>query len=122
MKKIVLFDMDGTLTEPRKYFDYNLLTPLRELTIFAEIGIVTGSDFSYVQEQMKHILSSSAIRYRMHILPCNGTKHYIPPIYSDEDHHLKHERKMKNILTDSEYNNIIKNNWLNFLSKYAPIV
>ena len=50
-KHIVLFDMDGTLTEPRKQFDKRLLTPLRELSLFSEIGILTGSDHDYLFEQ-----------------------------------------------------------------------
>ena len=59
MKKIVLFDMDGTLTPPRKEFDVDLLPALRELAKVADIGIVTGSDHNYVLQQMGLLMNSS---------------------------------------------------------------
>ena len=45
MRKIVLFDMDGTLTPPRQHLDYNLVEALAETCKYAEIGIVSGSDY-----------------------------------------------------------------------------
>ena len=48
MKNIVLFDMDGTLTPPRESMDTLLLGPLKVLARYADIGVVTGSDFNYV--------------------------------------------------------------------------
>ena len=55
--RIVLFDMDGTLTPPRMEFDKTLLNPLRSLSEHSQIGILTGSDFDYVNQQMllKHL-------------------------------------------------------------------
>ena len=50
--KALLFDMDGTLTEPRGPFDKKLLEPLRELALYAELGIVTGSDKDKTIEQV----------------------------------------------------------------------
>jgi len=76
-KKIVLFDMDGTLTEPREPFKMGLLPALFELGKKATIGIVSGSDMDYIQEQLG-ILLSSGLRKRIHLLPCNGTKYYKP--------------------------------------------
>ena len=46
--KIILFDMDGTLTYPRKPFDQALTPSLINLAQYADIGIVTGSDLDYV--------------------------------------------------------------------------
>ena len=94
-KHIVLFDMDGTLTEPRKEFDKNLLQPLRELSLHTEIGILTGSDINYVREQMKSLIKFSELRYETHLLPCNGTKHYTPPQYPHEEYKLIHEVNME---------------------------
>lgn len=53
-KTIVLFDMDGTLTEPRQEFDNrNLNDSLYLLTNKGiEIGIVTGSGLRYLNQQM----------------------------------------------------------------------
>ena len=97
-KHIVLFDMDGTLTPPREEFDKKLLAPLRELALYAEIGILTGSDIDYVKQQMKTVIKFSELRYETHLLPCNGTKHYIPPKISSDEYELVHEMNMEKYL------------------------
>ena len=95
-KKIVLFDMDGTLTPPREEFDINLLPALRQLSRVAEIGIVTGSDYDYVTQQMRLLMENSEIRYNLHILPCNGTKYYPPPqSFDHKEHSLFREDEIK---------------------------
>jgi len=99
-KHIVLFDMDGTLTEPRDKFDNKLLDPLRELSKYSEIGVLTGSDIDYVEQQLKPLLRFSEIRYKLHLLPCNGTKHYIPPTFARDEYQLVHEMNMKKHLGD----------------------
>ena len=87
-KTIVLFDMDGTLTKPREEFESFLLPTLTDLAEKAEIGIVSGSDYNYICEQMGRILKRSHIRYKTHLLPCNGTKHYTPPKSNVDDYEL----------------------------------
>lgn len=99
-KHIVLFDMDGTLTPPREQFDKRLLSPLRELALYAEIGIVTGSDIDYLSSQMKTLIKFSELRYETHLLPCNGTKHYKPPQRPDDSYELIYEKNMKESLGD----------------------
>jgi phosphomannomutase len=94
-KHIVLFDMDGTLTKPRDIFDKRLFPPLRELSKHAEIGIVTGSDYDYLYEQMNRLIRFSELRYCTHLLPCNGTKHYTPPRQLDDTYKLIHEMDME---------------------------
>ena len=106
-RTIVLFDMDGTLTEPRKEFSKKLLPALNDLSEKALIGIVTGSDYDYLQEQMKAVLSSH-IRYRLHLLPCNGTKHYRPPSSSDKDFELVHDKNMRDTLGDQDFHQLMR--------------
>jgi len=75
MKDIVLFDMDGTLTEPRKKIDMTMVRKLKELSSHANIGIVTGSSYDYLVEQCKDVwehLSPESVT----LLPCNGTQVY----------------------------------------------
>ena len=95
---IVLFDMDGTLTEARGKFNTELLLNLRQLSKYTEIGILTGSDLNYIQSQMLKLIRFSEVRFVTHLLPCNGTKHLLPPIYSDDDFRLVHENNMENCL------------------------
>tara|TARA_Y100001963_G_C6781077_1_gene449903 strand:+ start:1909 stop:2715 length:807 start_codon:yes stop_codon:yes gene_type:complete len=106
--KIVLFDMDGTLTEPRGLLNTELLLPLRELSRHAEIGVLTGSDYNYIQSQLLKLIKFSEIRFKLHLLPCNGTKHYSPPQYPQEDFTLIHENNMEQELGNPALKEIYK--------------
>ena len=94
MKRIVLFDMDGTLTPPREPLEESLIPVLDQLSDVAEIGIVTGSDYDYLKQQVGSLLGHSKIRKKLHLLPCNGTKHYYPPSNNYEQHKLVSKRNM----------------------------
>ncbi len=78
MKKIVLFDMDGTLTPPREKMEHRIVNSLARLQKAGlEIGIVTGSDLNYLEEQCAALLDIGPVDItKMHFLPCNGTKYY----------------------------------------------
>ena len=108
MKKLVLFDMDGTLTLPRQSLSQELIGPLKVLTHFCEIGIVTGSDLEYTNQQLHYLLINSRIRYKMHLLPCNGTKHYTPPLYNHEKHNCVFEKNFKKQVGAIKFNKIMK--------------
>jgi phosphomannomutase len=106
---IVLFDMDGTLTEPRMKFDnQDLRRSLYQLCNYGtHIGIITGSDEDYMREQLGDFLRKSPCRYKTHLLPCNGTKYYKPPQFANEDHQLEHEVNMEKHLGEKEYRDLI---------------
>ncbi len=108
-KTIVLFDMDGTLTEPRQAFESkSLKDSIYELTnCGAHIGVITGSDEDYLREQMGDWLQKSPCRYKTHLLPCNGTKHYQPPEFANEDFKLIHEVSMEEHLGVNNYRDLI---------------
>jgi len=107
-KTIVMFDMDGTLTEPRQEFEPKVLEPsLLKLSEYANIGIITGSDEDYLREQMKSFLYNSSCRYKTHLLPCNGTKHLIPPTEAAADFLLIHEVSMEEQLGKKKYRELL---------------
>ena len=108
MKNLVLFDMDGTLTPPRQALDHNLLAPLKVLTGYCDIGIVTGSDIDYLRQQLNFLLINSRIRYNLHLLPCNGTKHYAPPSYNHEEHKLIYEKDFLQEVGKNNFQRIMK--------------
>ena len=70
--------MDGTLTPPRKGVDWSIVVKLRELQKHADIGIVSGSPYDYIEQQMslawKEI--NSLKPGNLLIMPCNGTQVY----------------------------------------------
>lgn len=108
-KTIVMFDMDGTLTEPRQKFNASLLgEDLYTLTNKGiSIGIITGSDINYLNEQMGSFISSSSCRYKIHLLPCNGTKYLEPPLHATETHKMIHNVSMRKHLGDKNYRDLI---------------
>ncbi|XP_072029994.1 phosphomannomutase 2-like [Amphiura filiformis] len=50
---IFLFDVDGTLTEPRKVITPDMLAFMNDLKTKVTVGLVGGSDFSKICEQME---------------------------------------------------------------------
>lgn len=107
-KIITLFDMDGTLTEARKPFDRELFPVLSKLANVSDIGIVSGSDYNYIVEQMHFLMYSTSLRYMIHIFPCNGTKHYTPPEHSDDDFTLTYEVNMQEEIGDQCFKGLMR--------------
>jgi phosphomannomutase len=109
-KKIVFFDLDGTLSPPRKKMQHSMSDCLYHLQKENfEIGVVTGSDLDYIYEQCDLLWDLNPIDYRaIHFLPCNGTKYYrfdagtkMNPVYElDMREHLgeKHWRRLAQLI------------------------
>ncbi len=78
MKHMILFDMDGTLTPPRKEISKKMIRKLKELSTIAKIGIVTGSGYDYLVQQCKELWwdIGTVSPYDLTLLPCNGTQVY----------------------------------------------
>ena len=78
MKKIVLFDMDGTLTPARKSMPRVVAEKLFMLHNRSfDIGIISGSGLNYILEQCDTLFKVYGSRLdNLKIYPCNGTKYY----------------------------------------------
>ena len=64
MKNIILFDMDGTLTEPRKLIKDNMVNTLIRITELGhDVGSVTGSPPSYVNEQLEPLIHDGGFNF-----------------------------------------------------------
>ena len=105
---IVLFDMDGTLSEPRQKFHSELLLDFRKIINYSEIGILTGADYSDIEFQLNKIMRFSEVRFHMHLLPCNGTKHYTPPTTAQDYFKLRYENSMPNQLGKACFRELFK--------------
>ena len=90
-ESLVLFDVDGTLTEARQAIQTPMIAALRELCEYCEIGLVTGSGLEYIKEQLWPALADPIIRKNCHLLPCNGTEYVIP--YGEEEIIFNHITK-----------------------------
>ena len=85
-QKIFLFDMDGTLTPVRGMIKPKMIQVLCELSHVCKIGVVTGSDYDYIVQQMSAVLDSDYIAPgQLELLPCNGTKRYVADSFGQFD-------------------------------------
>jgi phosphomannomutase len=73
---IVLFDVDGTITESRRRIEKHVITALRELSLYSEIGFLSGSNLEFIKEQLWPLFADTRTN-NFHILPCNGTEYWI---------------------------------------------
>ena len=79
MKNIILFDMDGTLTEPRQQIEPRMINQILEILEQGhEVGIVTGSPEEYINQQIGDLIDlviEVGHASNFHLLPCNGTQY-----------------------------------------------
>ena len=67
----------------------------------------SGSNYDYILEQMNFLIRKSEIVYNLHLLPCNGTKWYQPPIHNISDFDLVHENNMIDALGVKVYKKLV---------------
>lgn len=99
-RNIVLFDLDGTLTPPRKQITSKNIQAIKALSRIADVGIVTGSGISYVKEQIPKDVSID-----IEIFPCNGTQHW--RLSGSDWLEIDSGPSMKDFLGQSNYNNLL---------------
>ena len=107
MKKLVLFDMDGTLTPARSKMTWNVIDALSDLQKNNfEIGIVTGSDLDYIKQQCDLIFDLSPVDcFNIHYLPCNGTKYYK---MTANNFKCVYENNMRSKVGEKNWRNLIR--------------
>ena len=77
LSKIVLVDMDGTITPARQPIESDMVDALVRLSSYAKIAIVTGSGIDYTLQQCRKLLKGGYDFSNFIILPCNGTQKYL---------------------------------------------
>lgn len=105
--KTVLFDMDGTLTEPRKKMSSPILSALYDLQKNKfRIGIVTGSGMNYIKEQCYIMFEDLNFDHTMvDYYPCNGTEYIRYHINNKEK--IQYSMSMKKEIGVDLYREII---------------
>ena len=100
--KVVLFDMDGTLTPARKEMTDVMLSSLIALSSSCKLGIISGSDYDYIVQQCGKAMD---VIDNIDIMPCNGTKLYKK---AEGDYNLVHAANMRQKISDLGYQKILK--------------
>ncbi|RWY50366.1 HAD-IIB family hydrolase [Mucilaginibacter gilvus] len=75
MKKLIIFDLDGTLAESKAAIDEEMGTILGNLLTVARVAIISGGDWPQFEKQVLAHLPKGSLK-RLSILPTCGTKYY----------------------------------------------
>ncbi len=105
----LLFDMDGTLTDARQQIAEDVLETLRLTGPGVKRYLVTGSDFSKVEEQMG---SDNLLKLFERIYTCNGTRVWNCNLDMDDETlpvepELIHKVSLTDYYSESDINHIV---------------
>jgi phosphomannomutase len=76
MKKLIVFDLDGTLAESKAAIDKEMSVRLAALLAVAKVAIISGGDWLQFEKQVLAYLPEGKILQNLSILPTCGTKFY----------------------------------------------
>jgi phosphomannomutase len=76
MKKLIVFDLDGTLAESKAAIDKDMAVRLAALLTVAKVALISGGDWPQFQKQVLANLPKGKKLQNLSILPTCGTKFY----------------------------------------------
>ena len=77
MKKLIVFDLDGTLAESKAALDPEMADLLTTLLGVSKVAIISGGDWPQFEKQvLSHLPEKKALK-NLSILPTCGTKYYL---------------------------------------------
>ncbi len=76
MKKLIIFDLDGTLAKSKSPIDKEMAGLLGTLLEVAQVSIISGGDWPQFEKQVLDHLPKKALVKKLSILPTCGTKFY----------------------------------------------
>jgi phosphomannomutase len=74
MKKLIAFDLDGTLAESKQPLGEPMGAALAELLGVAHVAVISGGDWPQFEKQVASRLPVDADRSRLWLMPTTGTK------------------------------------------------
>jgi phosphomannomutase len=76
MKKLIVFDLDGTLAESKSSIDVEMARLFDSLLAVVQIAVISGGAWSQFQQQLVAQLSRGECLQNLSLLPTCGTKFY----------------------------------------------
>jgi len=76
VKKLIVFDLDGTLAESKASLDNEMSTLLGALLKIVKVAVISGGDWPQFETQVLSNLSHDKQLKRLSLLPTCGTKFY----------------------------------------------
>lgn len=85
MKKVVAFDLDGTLAESKSPITDRMATLLNQLLENFHVCVISGGKFEQFDKQLLANLNLSPIKLeRLHLMPTCGTRYYKYDVAQEE--------------------------------------
>ena len=76
MKKLIVFDLDGTLAESKSPLDPEMSTLLHDLLDIVKVAVISGGNWSQFEKQLLANLPTDERLKNLSILPTCGTKFF----------------------------------------------
>jgi phosphomannomutase len=76
MKRLIVFDLDGTIAERKSSLDAEMPALLRDLLSIIKVSIISGGNWPQFQKQLVSNLPDGANLKNLSLLPTCGTKFY----------------------------------------------
>ena len=76
MKKLIVFDLDGTIAESKSSLDDEMSALLRDLLSIVKVAIISGGNWPQFEKQLVSNLPRDANLKNLSLLPTCGTKFY----------------------------------------------
>jgi HAD superfamily hydrolase (TIGR01484 family) len=89
MKKLIAFDLDGTLAASKQPLEADMAAALADLLAVADVAVISGGDWPQFDKQVASRLPERANRARLWLMPTTGTKLYTfrdgrwAPVYAE---------------------------------------
>jgi len=100
MKKLIIFDLDGTLAESKSSLDAEMATLLSSLLGVAKVAVISGGDWPQFLKQLLSNLPDDDRLNHLSLLPTCGTKFY--------SHHSGWEKRYSEDFTSEQKEKIIR--------------
>ena len=76
MKKLIVFDLDGTLAESKSSLDTEMAGLLHDLLGIVKVAVISGGDWPQFEKQLLSNLSHDESLVNLSLLPTCGTKFF----------------------------------------------
>ena len=76
MKKLIVFDLDGTLAKSKSSLDAEMSTLLSALLGVVKVAVISGGNWPQFQKQVLSLLPQDQHLNNLSLLPTCGTKFY----------------------------------------------
>jgi HAD superfamily hydrolase (TIGR01484 family) len=76
LKKLIIFDLDGTLAQSKSAIDSETAELLQGLLAVAQVAVISGGDWPQFEKQLLRNLDQSSVMENLHLLPTCGTKYF----------------------------------------------